>query len=204
MATDESVTVIRDGRLTAAGIRRGDVVAYDWGFTQDGVDHVQRTFVLLAEHMQINQPVVFPPEQTGWWYCDLVTVQWAGPGSALVTVQDAWIDVIIGPPDHPYRVLDLDEYADALAEGRLSPAEAVDGLRRMQRFLDRRLNRRDDVTRTWPDFPPREVAELLSIELPQEWRLLTDDAAHRYLDHVPARESASGRALTWRPHERAD
>ncbi|NUR27680.1 MAG: DUF402 domain-containing protein [Catenulispora sp.] len=166
------MTVIRDGKLTAAGIRRGGVVAYDWGFTEDGIDHVQRTFVLLDEHMQINQPVVFPPEQAGWWYCDLVTVQWAGPGSGLVTVQDEWIDVVIGPPDHPYRLLDLDEYADALAEGRLTPAEAADGLRRTQRFLDRRLNRRHDVTRTWPDFPPREVAELLSIDLPRQWRLL--------------------------------
>lgn len=167
---DEPVTVIRDGKLTAAGIRRGDVVAYDWGFHQNGTDYVQRTFVLLDEHMQINQPVVFPHEQRGWWYCDLITLEWINPG--LLTTHDMWIDIIIGPPDHPYRLLDLDEYADALTAGRLSPTEAADGLTRAQRFLDRRLNRRHEVTRTWPGFPPAEVEELLTIDLPREWRLL--------------------------------
>lgn len=162
--------MLRDGGLRATGIRRGDVVAYDWGFREDGVDYIQRTFVLLGEHMQINQPVRFPVEQRGWWYCDLVSVEWDGAG--LLKTYDMWIDVIIGPPDHPYRLLDLHDYADAMADGRISPEQAADGLRRMQRFLDRRLNRRHDVTRTWPEFPPAEVDELLTAELPRDWRLL--------------------------------
>jgi hypothetical protein len=167
---DELVTVVRDGALRAAGVRRGSVVAYDWGFRQGGTDYVQRTFVLVDEHLQINQPVVFPPEQLGWWYCDLVALEWAGDG--VLHVRDQWIDVIVGPPDHPYRLLDLDDYAAALTDGRLSPAEAADGLARVQRFLDRRLNRRHDTSRTWPDFPPREVEELYATELPQDWALL--------------------------------
>jgi hypothetical protein len=36
-----------------------------------------------------------------------------------VTVDDLWIDVIVGPPDLPYRMLDLHEYAAAMASGAL-------------------------------------------------------------------------------------
>lgn len=172
MTTDEPVTVLRDGKLMAAGLRRGDVVAYDWGWHDNGTDYVQRTFVLLDEHMQINQPVVFPPEQRGWWYCDLVSLEWDQAHAGLLKTDDMWIDVIIGPPDHPYRLLDLHDYAGALADGRISALEAASGLTRMQTFLDRRLNRRHDVTRTWPDFPPAEVEGLLTADLPQNWHLL--------------------------------
>ncbi|AUG76590.1 hypothetical protein CFP65_1710 [Kitasatospora sp. MMS16-BH015] len=172
MENDERVTVVRDGRLVAAGLRRGSVVAYDWGFEQGGAAYLQRTFVLLAEGMQIDQPVAFPAAQQGWWYCDLIGLEWAGPGSGEVRTSDRWIDVIVGPPDQPYRLLDLDEYGEALADGRLGPAEAAEGLRRVQRFLDRRLNRRHEVAPGWPEFPPPEVEELLGVELPQDWRFV--------------------------------
>ncbi|GIG62910.1 hypothetical protein Lfu02_72820 [Longispora fulva] len=168
--TGRLVTVIRDGVLRAVGLRRGGVVAYDWGFEKDGRAYTQRSFVLLDDGVQINQPALFPAEQRGWWYCDLVAV--ADHGDS-VAVDDLLIDVIVGPPDHPYRMLDLDEYADAMASGRLDAVAAADGLRRVQRFLDRRLNRRHDTTRTWPSFPPREVADLQTAVLPQDWELLT-------------------------------
>lgn len=165
----QPVTVLRDGRLRAAGLRWGDVVAYDWGFEQQGQHYIQRSFVLLDDGIQINQPVLFRPEQQGWWYCDLVAVV---QDSGLLRVDDLWIDVIVGPPDHPYRLLDLDEYATAMAHGQLSPAEAADGLIRTQRFLDRRLNRRHEVERSWPDFPPAEVKAMLSVDLPRDWTLM--------------------------------
>ncbi|GAA2137593.1 hypothetical protein GCM10009760_18260 [Kitasatospora kazusensis] len=171
LSPGQPVTVLRDGRMQAAGVRRGDVVAYDWGFEHGGRRHVQRSFVLLDHGVQIDQPAVFPAEQQGWWYCDLVTVVDDGH---LLRVDDMWIDAIVGPPDHPYRVLDLDEYAAAMSAGRLSPADAADGLIRWQRFLDRRLNRRHDVTRSWPDFPPAGVEEMLTVELPRKWALLED------------------------------
>jgi hypothetical protein len=171
MPTDQLVTVHRGRGLRALGIRRDNVVAYDFGFHWQGGDYHQRAFVLLDERMQINQPVIFPPEQRGWWYCDLVEIAVDGDD---VHVDDKWIDVIIGPPDHPYRLLDLHDYADAIEDGRLRLAEAVEGLRRMQAFLDRRLNRRHDVTRTWPEFPPPEVEALMAVELPQQWEHLPE------------------------------
>lgn len=174
--SQEPVTVIRDRRIRAAGVRQGDVVAYQWGFEQEGLHHIQRSFVLLDDGVQINQPVIFPEEQQGWWYCDLVTVVDAGDS---LQVNDMWIDAIVGPPDHPYRVLDLDEYAEAMAAGALSVVDGVDGLIRWQRFLDRRLNRRHDVTRTWPDFPPAAVEALLTVDLPLDWTLLDPPAGLR-------------------------
>ena len=162
------MTVLRDGALRAAGLRWGDVVAYDWGFEKDDHHYIQRTFILLDEGVQINQPVIFPPRQQGWWYCDLVTVVDDGD---LIKVDDMWIDVIVGPPDHPYRVLDLDDYGRALAAGQMSTEDAVDGLIRWQRFLDGRFNRRHDVTRSWPAFPPAEVEALMAVDLPRDWEL---------------------------------
>ncbi|MGW4233939.1 hypothetical protein ACWEF9_32550 [Streptomyces sp. NPDC004980] len=63
----QPVTVLRDGRLRAAGLRWADVVAYDWGSEKQGQRYIQRSFVLLDDGIQINQPVLFPPEQRGWW-----------------------------------------------------------------------------------------------------------------------------------------
>jgi hypothetical protein len=168
-ASGQPVSVVRDRRLRAAGLRWDGVIAYDWGFEQQGLDHVQRSFVLLDDGVQINQPVLFPQHQQGWWYCDLVTVVDEGD---VVRVDDMWIDVIVGPPDQPYRVLDLDDYAEAMADGRLTLVDAVEGLTRAQRFLDGRLNHRHDVTLSWPDFPPATVEELLTVDLPQDWARL--------------------------------
>lgn len=166
------VTVIRDHRVRAAGRRRDDVIVYDWGFELHGRHYEQRSYVLLDDGFQINQPVVFPAAQQGWWYCDLVRVTDNGDE---VLVEDLWIDVIVGPPDHPYRVLDLDEFAVAATRGELSPAEAADGLIRTQRFLDRRLNRRHEVRRTWPDFPPATVLALANVTFERAWHQLSAD-----------------------------
>ena len=163
------VTVVRDRKLRAAGLRLGDAIVYDWGFQFDNRPYVQRSFVLLDDGVQINQPVIFPAEQQGWWYCDLVRVVDHGD---VVAVDDLWIDVVVGPGDHPYRLLDLDEYAAALLNGDLDASDAADGLRRIQRFLDRRLNRRHDTQRRWPDFPPAGIAGLLHVDFRQEWSLM--------------------------------
>jgi hypothetical protein len=59
------VTVIRDNKLRAAGRRLGDAIVYDWGFELDDRHDEQRSFVLLDDGFQINQPVIFPAVQQG-------------------------------------------------------------------------------------------------------------------------------------------
>jgi hypothetical protein len=55
-----------------------------------------------------------------------------------------------------------------MASGALSLADAADGLTRTQRFLDRRLNRRyDHAERTWLNFPPADVEQLMDVHFPQ-------------------------------------
>lgn len=163
-------TVVLNGKVRAAGRRMEHVIVYDWGFEYEGRQWEQRSFVLLDDGFQINQPVIFPPERYGWWYCDLVKVV---ENQDVVTVDDLWIDVIVGPPDHPYRMLDLHEYAEAMESGALSAADAADGLVRTQRFLDRRLNRRyDHAERTWLDFPSAEVEQLMNVRFPGQWSII--------------------------------
>jgi len=57
------VTVIRDNKVRAVGRRMRDVVVYDWGFELDDRRYEQRSFVLLDDGFQINQPVIFPAAQ---------------------------------------------------------------------------------------------------------------------------------------------
>jgi len=43
---------------------------------------------------------------------------------------------MVATDGRPYRMLELDEFAAAVREGALSWSDAVDALRRWQRFLD--------------------------------------------------------------------
>jgi hypothetical protein len=64
------------------------------------------------------------------------------------------------------RLLDLDEFADAVEAGQLDARIAVDGLRRWQRFLDRHLHAARDPQHGWTDFPPRRLRELAALPAP--------------------------------------
>ena len=120
-----------------------------------------RSYLLLDEGIQMAcPPGGFPDEQDGWWYVDLVEITENGD---QVDVMDQYLDVIVGPPEHYYRVLDLDEFGDAIAAGALTAGQAVEGLRKFQRFLDTYLNRRHDTTLGWPDFPPRAIRPLCAL-----------------------------------------
>ncbi|MFL6130888.1 MAG: DUF402 domain-containing protein [Mycobacteriales bacterium] len=152
--------------LQATGVRHEDVVAFWWGFEYLGRQVEQLSFVLLTDGFMLSRPAIFPASMQGWWYCDLVSIEGENP----VLLRDLYIDVIVGPPDHPYRLLDLEEHADAMAAGAISIEQGLDGLRRTQAFLDRRLNRRQEPLQSWPDFPPRAVLDLLDADdLPRAW-----------------------------------
>ena len=169
-AEPEPVTVIRNNAVRATGRRLGAAIVYDWGFDHHGRQYEQRSFLLLDDGVQISQSVLFRGAHHGWWYCDLVRITDRGHE---VTVDDLWIDVLVGPADLPYRVLDLDEFGVAVASGALSPAEAADALARLQRFLDRRLNRRPGLQPSWPDFPPESIGPLQHHQYPSDWSRFT-------------------------------
>jgi len=75
----EPVVVWRKGAGPFDGLRVGRVLVYEFEVPEEylrpGADACQRVFVLLDENIQLNQPVVFSPDQHGWWYVDLVHIE---------------------------------------------------------------------------------------------------------------------------------
>jgi hypothetical protein len=154
MTVREAVTVTsRTGTWPAT--RHGRVAAYDY----DVEAGRQRAYLLLDEHIQLQQPLRWDSFQPGWWYVDLIEII---EDRDLVTVHDWWIDLVV-PPSGPYRTVDLDEYGAAIVAGALTPAQAAVGLERMQAFMDRHLHRPEDPAKPWRDFPPASLAPLMAV-----------------------------------------
>src|SRR5688572_4327504 len=119
MSEFEAIEVMRNGVGPFPGVRLGRVAAYDFplgeaSFVRPGLLREDRAYLLLDEGIQLSCPPGFPEQQAGWWYIDLVEISEVGGN---VRVADHKLDVIVGPPEHYYRVLDLDELGDALEDG---------------------------------------------------------------------------------------
>ena len=162
------------------GVRLGEVVAYEFELPArfepwPGRTRLERTFVLLDVGVSFANPCwvragnpdgsVFEvdPKGADSWYVDLVTVDVQGD---RYTFRDLYIDVIIPTDGRHHRMLDLDEFADAMAEGTLSLEDAIDGLRRWQRFLDRYLHADRSPQAEWSDFPPASIRSLFELPAP--------------------------------------
>jgi hypothetical protein len=162
------------------GFRLGDVVAYEFELPErfepwPGRTRLERTFVLLDVGVSFANPcwvrtrnldgslVEVDPSGRDSWYVDLVTVDVQGDRYIF---RDLHIDVIVPTDGRHYRMLDLDEYADAMADGTLSLADAINGLRRWQRFLDRYLHSDRWPPVAWSDFPPKSIHSLFELAAP--------------------------------------
>ncbi|HYF62845.1 MAG TPA: hypothetical protein VD886_08510 [Herpetosiphonaceae bacterium] len=162
------------------GVRLGDVVAYEMELPArfepwPGRTRLERIFVLLDVGVSFTQPCWFretradgrviemDPRGRDSWYVDLVAVEQQG---GRIIVRDLYIDAFVPTDGRHYRMLDLDEYADAMADGSLPPAEAIDGLRRWQRFLDRHLHADRWPPDDWTDFPPAAIRPLAELPGP--------------------------------------
>lgn len=73
-----------------------------------------------------------------YWYCDIVEYEYNESLNRL-TVVDLLADVIIYP-DKTVKVVDLDEMADALGQGIISPELLQQGLYRLNNLLTRIYN----------------------------------------------------------------
>lgn len=157
------------------GVRDGDALAYEFQMPDrfepwPGGTLLERVFVLLDLGVSMSVPcwrrgvhTDRSAEGPTTWYVDLVTVE-RRPGE--VTIHDLYADVIVPVDGRHQRLLDLDEYADAIEAGALSVADAVDGLRRWQRFLDRHLHATREPLGHWTDFPPRRLEALAALPAP--------------------------------------
>lgn len=162
------------------GVRLGNVVAYEFELPErfeprPGLTRLQRVFVLLDLGVSFSDPcwarrrdddgTVFEndPNSLVAWYVDLVKVEVTGNQYAF---RDLYIDVMVPMDGRHYRVLDLDEYADAMAAGMVSLEDAIDGLRRWQWFLDLHLHTGLWPSAQWSDFPPECIRELAELPAP--------------------------------------
>jgi hypothetical protein len=160
-----------------SGVRDGDVVAYDFELPSSfepwpGRTRTERTYVLLdlgisfakvcwvRWHNPDGDVVDRSAEGCDSWYVDLVTVKQVGDRYEF---RDLYADVLVPTDGRHYRMLDLDELADAMDTGVLSIPDAIDGLRRWQRFLDGHLHTERAPSAYWSDFPPAAISSLVDL-----------------------------------------
>jgi len=165
------------------GVRLGRAVAYEFTLPDQfvpwpGRTRLERAFVLVDLGISMSQPqwrtmtrddgavidgIDHDREAQTTWYVDLVDVTDEGNG---LWFRDLWIDAMVPTDGRHYRMLDLDEYADAIDAQDLPLDVALDGLRRWQRFLDEFLHSDRDPRAAWTDFPPSIISEVASVPAP--------------------------------------
>ncbi|WP_344189469.1 DUF402 domain-containing protein [Kribbella karoonensis] len=144
------------------GRQVGEVVAYDVRILPQyqvaGRPTVDRCYLLLEEAVQLTKPAVFEGPLEGWWYVDLVEIE--RTGDELV-VHDMYVDLLFPPGLKRYQVLDLEELAGALTDGKISTGQCADALTATQQFVHRYL-RGPEEGPNGPSavFPPAEVVAL--------------------------------------------
>jgi predicted RNA-binding protein associated with RNAse of E/G family len=165
------------------GFRDGNVVVYEFGLPErfqprPGRLPVQRVFMLADLGVSMAQPywmrlvrddgtvtlgIDAADGESTTWYVDLLEVDDRGDE---IIARDLYIDVMVPMDGRHQRILDLDEYADAIEQGIVPIEVAVDGLRRWQRFLDDHLHRDRDPRAAWTDFPPKAIKPLAALPTP--------------------------------------
>jgi predicted RNA-binding protein associated with RNAse of E/G family len=121
-------------------ITDGIVAAFDHYDSEAGRD--VRHYILLDESVKLVH------EPWGWqnrWYVDLVQITTVD--DTTVQLADLYVDIIVEGNGPTYRVIDLEEFIDALASGDIGVEELRDPLHRLQAFLDCHIH-------AGRDFPP--------------------------------------------------
>ena len=140
-----------------------------------GRTRLERTFVLLDVGVSFANPCwarsrnhdgsLCETDSRGRdsWYVDLVKIEVRGD---RYTFRDMYVDLIVPTDGRHHRLLDLDEYADVMADGGLSQEDAIDGLRRWQRFLNLYIHAGRWPSAGWSDFPPISIRGLSELGVP--------------------------------------
>ena len=164
----EPVHVLRGDAGPFPGVRLDQAIAYEFHLDptlvpRPGTTLLERVYVLLDLGVQLSNPPQLHGDDAACWYIDLVTVT---HHNRRFQVRDLYVDVIVPTDGRPYRMLDLDELADAIGDGAVPLAEGLDGLGRWQRFLDRHLHHQRFPITGWTDFPPAAIAPLRALPAP--------------------------------------
>ncbi|MEV4267615.1 DUF402 domain-containing protein [Kribbella sp. NPDC049584] len=105
-----------------------------------------------------SREAVFSGPVEGWWYVDLVEIDHTDNG---LIVHDLYVDLLIPPAANRYQLLDLDEFANALRTGQITPTQCATVLTQTQHFINHYLRGEEEgpigESRA---FPPPEVVAL--------------------------------------------
>lgn len=166
------------------GVRSGQVIAYEFALPErfeprPGRTRLERAYVLTDVGVGMAVPCWLTARTAGGevvrgvdaavtgegttWYVDLLQVT---ERENEIIIRDLYIDVMVPTDGRHHRLLDLDEFADAIDQGRMTIDVAVDALRRWQSFLDTYLYGGRDPRAGWSDFPPRAIAALEALPGP--------------------------------------
>jgi hypothetical protein len=108
-------------------------------------NRVVRHYIFLHEAAKLMHE---PWDWKDRWYVDLVGIRWVD-GDTLELV-DLYLDVIVEGNGPTYRMIDLDDLAEALRAGAVNGETMYAPLHGLQRFLDNHLH-------GGKDFPPAAV-----------------------------------------------
>jgi hypothetical protein len=165
------------------GVRSRNVVAYEFALSDrfrpwPGQTLLERAYVLTDVGVGLSFPrwqfmisddggltagVDADRPHGATWHVDLLHVEDHG---GEILVRGLYIDLMVPVDGRHQRMLDLDEFADAIEAGDLPIDVALDGLRRWQRFLDTYVHHDRDPRAAWTNFPPAQIAELAALAAP--------------------------------------
>jgi predicted RNA-binding protein associated with RNAse of E/G family len=104
-----------------------------------------RHFILLEESIKLMY------EPWGWkcnWYADLIRIDIISENQ--INLIDLYIDIIIESNNQTYRIIDLDDFANAIVNDLICYKDIKTALNNLQSFLDNYLH-------NGKDFPPNII-----------------------------------------------
>ncbi|MCM3126930.1 MULTISPECIES: DUF402 domain-containing protein [unclassified Paenibacillus] len=117
---------------------------------------------VIRHYILIHEGVKIIHEPWGWtneWYVDLVDIKMNNDAEIVLT--DLYIDIVIEGNGPTYRLIDLEEYADAVSQGLICTKDMNKHLTQVQLFLEKYLHR-------GKVFPPKQIEVLQNFNITQE------------------------------------
>lgn len=121
-----------------------------------------RRFFVMPEQCVMFADESHLPVDIPSWFVHLVDAEVYAAEQRIWVVTDREIDLLVAVDSQAYRMVDLDDFARAMSENRISVSDAERLLPAMQRFLDSYLHNGEFPplgVRGWleHDFDPRPV-----------------------------------------------
>lgn len=146
-----SLTTLRKVQITSRlgvveGYTDGRIIYFDLEDQKSQRD--VRHFILLDKSVKL----MFEP--FGWkdtWYVDLIQIEKVNDEEYKLT--DFYLDILVLNNCERYKIVDFDDLANALVQGKVTPQELEIPLKGFQIFLDTNIYSKD--------FPPKEIEAYL-------------------------------------------